>query len=81
MLTTSLIATTLNPLGYAAFVNDRHSAIAVAPNNDIIPVACVVVPIIAIMVSHADANANRANADICFLCMGRKHHRNSDSRK
>jgi hypothetical protein len=64
-------------------VNDRHSAIAVAvaPNNDIITVACVVMPIIAIMVSYSDAHASRTNADKRLLCMRRKHDRNSDSRK
>ena len=76
-----LIATAFNPLCHAAFVNDRHSAIAVAPNNNIITVACVVTPIIAIMVSYSDAHASRTNADLRILCIRRKHDRNSGGRK
>jgi hypothetical protein len=77
----ALIATALDPFCHAAFVNDRHPAIAVAPNNDIIALACVVVPIIAVMVSYSDAYAGRTDADIRLLCMRRKHDRNSDGRK
>jgi hypothetical protein len=81
IVTKPLIATALNPLCHAAFVNDRHTAIAVAPNNDIITLACVVMAIIAIMVSYSDTYASRTNADICILCIRRKHDRNSDGRK
>jgi hypothetical protein len=62
-------------------VNDRYSAIAVAPDNDIITVARVVMPPIPIMVSYADAHARRANADIRFLSMHGKHDCNPDGRK
>jgi hypothetical protein len=79
--TTPLIATALDPLCHAAFVNDRRSAIRVAPNNDIVTVPCVMMPPIAIMISYSDAHASRTNTDIRILSMRRKHDRNSDGRK
>jgi hypothetical protein len=81
MLTTPLIAAALNPLCHAVFVNDCHPTVAVTPNNDIITIACVVMPPIAIMVSYSDAHANRSNTDIRLLGMRRKHDCNSNGRK
>jgi hypothetical protein len=81
MPTTPLIAAALNPLCYAAFVNDCHPTIAIAPNNDIITIACVVMPPITIMVSYSDTHANRSNTDIRLLSMRRKHDRDSNGRK
>ena len=81
MLSTPLVATALDPLCHAVFVNDRHSAIPVAPNNDIITVACIVMPPIAVMVSYSNTHTIRTNTDIRVLSMRRKYDRNSDGRK
>jgi hypothetical protein len=62
-------------------VNDRHSAIAAMPNNNIITLTCVVMPIIAIMVSYSDAYAGRTNADIRILCVRRNRNRNPGGSK
>src|SRR5262245_49927885 len=76
-----LIATAFNPLCHAVFMNDRHSVIACAPNNNIITVAYVVTLIIAIMVSYSEAHASRTNAELLILCIRKKHDRNSGGRK
>jgi hypothetical protein len=62
-------------------VNDRRPTIAVVSNNDIITIACVMMPPIAVMVSNPDAYANWSNTDICILSMCGKHDCNSNSRK
>jgi hypothetical protein len=71
----SLIATALNPLCNATLVNDRHSAIAPVANNNIITLTCVVMPIIAIVISYSDAYAGGTDADIRILCMCRNRNR------
>jgi hypothetical protein len=72
----SLIATVLNPLRHAAFVNDGNSAMTVT---------CIVVPpitvAVAVMVSYTDADTTRTNADIRILSICRNHDCNSDGRK
>jgi hypothetical protein len=77
----ALIAAALYPFSHAVFVNDRHSAPAIMPDNDIITITCIVMPPIAIMVSYSNAHTNWPNADIGVLGMRRKHDCNSNGRK
>jgi hypothetical protein len=67
----SLVPAAFDPLCHAIFMNDRGPTIAVAPNNNVITIACVVMPPISVMIPNADANANRSNADISIFSMCR----------
>jgi len=69
-MTTRLIATALDPLRHAVFVDDRYAAMAVT-RIVMSPIAVTVAVAVAVMVSYADANGTDADVGVLSMCRNR----------